>query len=167
MIKAIRKINSSGLKLIQEFEGLRLTAYADIGGVPTIGWGNTNSVTKTDVAKKKTITKVEAERLLKTDVSTFEKSVDSLVKVPLTDNQFAALVSFSFNIGTGAFGKSTLLKLLNASDYKGAAAQFARWNKVNTKTVAGLTRRRAAERALFEAVPATNLLDEPPAAVCK
>lgn len=151
---AIRKINSDGLKLIQEFEGLRLTAYADIGGVATIGWGNTSSVTKADVQKKKTIEKAEAERLLKADVSGFEKAVDTLVKVPLSDNQFAALVSFSFNVGSAAFGKSTLLKLLNAGDYKSAAAQFARWNKVNTKTVAGLTRRRTAERALFEKAPA-------------
>jgi len=100
-----------------------------------------------------TITKEGAEELLREDVKRFEGYVDRLVKVPLTQGQFDALVSFTYNLGPGALEKSTLLDQLNRGDYDSAAEQFGRWVKAGGKTLAGLVRRRAAERALFEGKP--------------
>jgi hypothetical protein len=96
-----------------------------------------------------TITKEEAEKLLRKDVARFEDAVNSLVKVSLNQGQFDALVSFAFNLGSGALAESTLLRLLNAGDYEGAAAQFDRWVKAGAVTLEGLVRRRNAEEALF------------------
>ena len=140
----LKHINSSGLRLIKSFEGLRLKAYQDAVGIWTIGYGSTRGV-KSGMA----ITEAEAERLLKEDVRRFEQAVNSAVKVPINDNQFSALVSFSFNVGSQALRSSTLLRLLNQRDYSGAANQFPRWNKAGGRVLAGLTRRRNAERALF------------------
>jgi len=137
-------INASGLKLIKEFEGLRLKAYRCPAGVLTIGYGHTGGVREGQV-----LTQEEAEELLKKDLLVFERGVRNYVKVPLTDNQFSALVSFSYNVGLGAFGKSTLLRKLNARDYNGAATEFAKWNKGGGKVLLGLTRRRTAEKELF------------------
>lgn len=137
-----------GLDIIKSFEGLKLTAYLCPAKIPTIAWGHTKTVKASDVGKKK-ITEAEAEKLLKSDLLNFENAVNKLVIVPLNQNQFDALVSFSFNVGTGAFHSSTLLKKLNAKDYKGASEQFERWNKAGGKVLAGLTRRRAAEKTLF------------------
>jgi lysozyme len=140
------QINESGLKLIKGYEGLRLTAYVCPAGVNTIGYGHTGGV------KLGTeITEQQAEDYLRKDISEFEKTVNSdIVKVPLNENQFSALVSFSFNVGSYAFIDSTLLKLLNKKDYQGAADQLLRWNKGDgDQVLAGLTRRRKAERALF------------------
>lgn len=145
-----REISRDGLALIKLFEGLRLQAYADIVGVATIGWGHTKTVTKEDVRNRRSINLAQAEALLKSDLKVYENAVDKAVKVPLNDNQFAALVSLCFNIGTSAFAKSTLVKLLNQSNYREAAPQFNRWNKAGGKVVAGLSRRRQHERALFE-----------------
>lgn len=142
------KIGANGLDLIKGFEGLRLKAYRDSAGIPTIGYGHT----KTARMGMK-ITGADAEELLRRDLATAEGAVNLRVEVPINQNQFDALVSFVFNLGGGAFRRSTLLRLLNAEDYAGAADQFPRWNKarVNGVLVAlkGLTRRRAAERALF------------------
>ena len=91
----------------------------------------------------------QAKEYFAHDLKRFESSVNNLVKVPLTQNQFDALVSLTYNIGSGNFASSTLLKKLNAKDYQGAADQFPRWNKAKGKVLNGLTRRRAAERALF------------------
>lgn len=130
---------------IKTAEGLRLTAYLDTGGVWTIGYGHTGS----DVREGLTIPLSEAERLLTRDLRVAEGHVNDAVKVKLTQNQFDALVSFVYNVGGGAFRSSTLLKLLNAGDYDGAANQLPRWNKDNGKTVPGLTNRRREERELF------------------
>lgn len=138
------KINQRGLVLVKQFEGLSLKAYRDPKGIWTIGYGHTRNVKPGDV-----ITKQRAEVLLKQDLGTAEAAVRRLVKVNLNSNQFSALVSFTFNLGGGAFGRSTLLKKLNQGDYLGAANEFPRWNKAGTKVLPGLTRRRAAERALF------------------
>ena len=137
--------SQKGLDLIKSFEGLRLSAYKDVVGVVTIGYGTTSGVKMGD-----TITKERAEELLREDVARFESQVLRLVKVPLTQGQHDALVSFVYNLGAGNLSNSTLLRLLNAGDYAGAAAQFDRWNKAGGKVLAGLVRRRAAERALFE-----------------
>ena len=98
---------------LKQWEGLRLTAYKDSGGVLTIGYGHTGP----DVKAGMTITEAQAEMLLMRDLSRFEQSVERSVKVPLTDNQFGALVSFAYNVGTEAFERSTLLKKLNEGDY--------------------------------------------------
>ena len=138
-------ISQKGLDLIKSFEGLRLSAYKDVVGVVTIGYGTTAGVKMGD-----TITKERAEELLREDVKRFEDQVLRLVKVPLTQGQLDALVSFTYNLGAANLGNSTLLRLLNAGDYKGAAAQFDRWTKAGGKELPGLVKRRAAERALFE-----------------
>lgn len=139
------KISQKGLNLIKSFEGLELKAYKDSVGVVTIGYGSTG----THVSMGQTITAQEAENLLKKDVSRFEEGVTKLVKVPLNQNQFDALVSFSFNLGLGNLGSSTLLKKLNNGDYQGVSLEFERWNRAGGKVLNGLTRRRLAEKELF------------------
>jgi lysozyme len=144
------KLSQNGLDLIKEFEGLRLKAYPDIGGVPTIGYGTTGP----DIKLGMEITKAEAEDLLRQDVAAFEGGVSDLVKVAINQNEFDALVSFSYNVGLGALKSSTLLRLLNnGADRSVVAAEFVRWNKVDGKPIEGLTRRRKAEQALFLTKP--------------
>lgn len=143
------KTNARGLELIKHFESLFLHAYKCPAGVWTIGYGHTGLQHKDGtVFEGRTITRAQAEELLAYDLHQFEQRVGALVQVPLTEDQFAALVSFDFN--TGALHKSTLLRLLNARDYAGAAGQFLRWNKAGGKVLRGLTRRRQSERNLFE-----------------
>lgn len=139
------KISKKGLDLIKQFEGLELKAYKDSVGVVTIGYGSTGP----HVSMGMVITQEQAESLLKQDVSRFEKGVSDLVKVPLNQNQFDALVSFSFNLGLGNLKSSTLLRKLNSLDYVGTANEFPRWNKAGGVVLKGLTRRREAEKALF------------------
>jgi GH24 family phage-related lysozyme (muramidase) len=138
------RINAKGLRLLKSFEGLRLRAYQDSVGVWTIGYGTTSGVRPGMV-----ITESEAEELMKRDLRRFEQAVSDLVKVPLNSDQFSALVSFAYNVGEGALASSTLLRLLNQRDYQGAADQLLRWDKAGSQALAGLTRRRKAERALF------------------
>lgn len=140
------KINQESINLIKEFEGCKLTAYQDSVGVWTIGFGHTKNVKKGD-----TITQLQADEWLMDELNNeYGAGVENLATVPLTDNQFGALTSFAYNLGLGNLKSSTLLKKLNKSDYKGAAAEFPKWNKAGGKVLAGLTRRRGAERALFE-----------------
>ncbi len=141
-------INAAALSLIKRFEGLKTTAYYCPAHIPTIGFGHTASVKASDVGVKK-ITEAQAEKLLQDDLKRFEADVTRLVKVPINENQFGALVSLVYNIGTGAFAGSTLLKLLNTGRISEAAEQFGRWNKGGGRVLAGLTARRAAERLLF------------------
>ena len=144
------KTSEQGIELIKRFEGCRLTTYECAAGVLTIGYGHTG----TDVKEGMTITDEKATALLKKDIEKFETGVNESVEVEITQNMFDALVSFSFNVGTGAFKKSTLLKKLNSKDYKGAANEFLKWNKVTKngkkEVVAGLTNRRNSEKELFE-----------------
>ena len=137
-------ISPVGIALIQAHEGLRLMAYRDAGGVWTIGYGSTGGV-----RRGMTITRDQAVLRLYHDVDEAEASVNSRVTVPLSQSQFDALVSLVFNIGGGAFCKSTLLQKLNAGDYAGAADEFPRWVKAKGRILSGLITRRAAERALF------------------
>lgn len=139
--------NDAGIKLIKEFEGLRLKAYPDpgTGGAPwTIGYGSTFGVTK-----GMTITAEQAETMLRRDLKKFEGIVTMAVTVPLNENQFAALVSFAYNCGPKNLLDSTLLKRVNAGRFKDAADEFSKWNKAAGRVMPGLTRRRDAERALF------------------
>lgn len=148
-------IGERGLALIKEFEGCSLRAYQDGGGVWTIGWGHTGP----EVCDGLVWTQEQADAALFADVQEAVEGVNRLVTVPLTQNEFDALVSFAFNAGTDidadtkaeGLGDSTLLRKLNESDYDGACAEFKKWNKDNGKIVNGLTRRRAAEARLFEA----------------
>jgi len=139
------RTSENGLALIRQAEGLRLRAYKCPAGVWTIGYGTTAGVKEDQI-----ITRERAEELLRDDVKRFEDQVLRLVKVQLTQGQLDALVSFTYNLGAANLGNSTLLRLLNAGDYKGAAAQFDRWTKAGGKELPGLVKRRAAERALFE-----------------
>lgn len=139
------KIGSKGLELIKQFEGLKLTSYLCPANVWTIGYGSTGPHVKEGM----TITEQEAEDLLKEDINKFEECVNQAVEVDLTQEEFDALVSFSFNVGCVAFMGSTLLRLLNAGNKQAAAQQFPRWNKAAGKVLAGLTRRREAEKALY------------------
>ena len=138
-------ISETGLALIRQFEGLRLSAYRCPAGIATIGYGSTAGV-----QMGQTITAERAEELLREDVRQFEAAVSRLVKVPLSQGQFDSLASFAFNLGAKSLAQSTLLRLLNAGDYSGAAAQFDRWVYASGKKLSGLVKRRAAERALFE-----------------
>jgi GH24 family phage-related lysozyme (muramidase) len=141
---ATKTINAKGLRLLKSFEGLRLDAYIDAVGVLTIGYGTTTGVTP-----GMRITEAEAEAFLKRDLAKFEAAIANLVKVSLNDDQFSALVTFTYNVGEYALANSTLLRLLNQGDLQGAADQFLRWNRGDNGELPGLTRRRKAERSLF------------------
>lgn len=149
-------ISNRGLELIKEFEGCKLTAYKCPAGIWTIGYGHTGL----DVYKGLTISAAHAVALLREDIRQFEKDVTSLLKVPVNQNQFDALVSFAFNLGSDidkddiaeGLGDSTLLKKVNSMDFAGAALEFPKWNKAGGKVLAGLSRRRAAEQRLFLSV---------------
>ena len=140
------KISPTGIKLIKSFEGLSLTSYVCPVGVLTIGYGHTGNV----LAGAK-ITEKEADALLKQDLIKFEKAVLNYVTIDLNQNQFDALVSFCFNVGTQAFKGSTLVKRLNNGENPNivAAEELPRWNKGDGKVLEGLSRRRSAEVALF------------------
>lgn len=138
------RTSQKGVSLIKSFEGLRLKSYQDSVGVWTIGYGTTRGITS-----GMAITNEQAERMLMNDIGRFEPEIERLVKVVLNQVQWDALMSFTYNLGAANLGSSTLLKLLNAGDYAGAAEQFPRWNKAGGQVLAGLTKRRAAERAMF------------------
>lgn len=143
-----RQVNKAGLDLIKSFEGLRLEAYPDpgTGGDPwTVGYGSTKGV-----KKGMKITVQEAEQRLIMDLQDACKAVERYVTIPLNDNQFAALVSFTFNVGAGNLAVSTLLKRLNEGEYGSVPMQLMRWNRAAGKILNGLTRRRTAEGDLFQ-----------------
>ncbi|HDW0019256.1 TPA: lysozyme [Enterobacter ludwigii] len=141
--------SEKGIALIKQFEGCKLTAYQDSVGVWTIGYGWTQPVDGKPIRAGMTIKQETAERLLKTGLVSYESDVSRLVKVGLTQGQFDALVSFTYNLGARSLSTSTLLRKINADDYAGAADELLRWNKAGGKVLNGLTRRREAERALF------------------
>lgn len=139
------KINNKGLELLKRFEGCGLDAYKDLKGIWTIGFGHTGS----EAYLGAKISMARALELLEHDLDQFEYGVERLVKVPLSSNQFSALVCFSYNIGLGALAQSTLLRKINNKDYVGASKEFSRWDKANGKVVRGLVNRRKAEKDLF------------------
>ncbi|EOQ73200.1 lysozyme [Acinetobacter lactucae] len=142
-------LSLEGINQICNFEGLRLKAYDDGTGVWSIGYGTTRYPNGSSVQKGDTCTLEQAKAYMQHDLKIFERAVNSAVKVPLKQTQFDALVSLTYNIGVGAFKKSTLLKKLNSGDYKGAANQFDVWVNAGGKRLAGLVRRRAVEKQLF------------------
>ena len=137
--------SATGIAMIQRFEGLSLTAYQDVVGVWTIGYGHTGH----DVQPGMSISQAQAQSLLQTDLAYFEGGVGGLVKVPLNQYEFDALVSFSYNLGLGNLQSSTLLRVLNTGNYASAAMQFPNWNLAGGKVQTGLVARRAAEQQLF------------------
>ena len=145
-----RKMSQAGIEHLKDSEGLRLKAYQNTGDVWTIGYGHTSAAGGLKVYEGLTITNAQAEQLLKDDLTRMTYPViKRLVKVDLTQGQFDALCSFIYNLGEGQVSTSTLLKLLNAKDYKGAADQFGRWIYDNGKKFDGLVTRRKNEKELF------------------
>jgi lysozyme len=144
-------LDENGYKLIQEFEGLSLVPYLCSAKVATIGYGNTfypsgKKVTMQDAP----ISLATAKWMLKETANKFALDVDKLIKANLNQNQFNAIVSFAFNVGIGALGKSSLLRKVNINPNDPTiAAEFAKWNKVSGKVVNGLTKRRAKEVKLY------------------
>ena len=134
-----------GVELIRHFEGCRFDAYLCPAGVWTIGYGHTAGVKEGD-----SIDQEAAEAFLIEDLETFEQAVTRLVEVPLTQQQFDALVSWTFNLGAGNLAESTLLKKLNNYQYAEVPEQMMRWVRAGGKVLEGLVRRRAAEAALFQ-----------------
>jgi lysozyme len=143
----MRRANAAGIALIKGFEGLRLQAYRCPAGVWTIGYGHTKGVSDGDI-----ITESQAGHLLGADMESAETTVEVRASYA-TDNQFAAMVALAFNIGNGAFRSSTVLREHIASNHAKAADAFLMWNKAKIdgvlQPVAGLTRRRKAERDLY------------------
>ncbi len=138
------KTSQIGVSLIKKWEGLRTNAYLCPAGVWTIGYGHTKGVKQGQM-----ISHLEAENLLIEDLRIYEQAVLRLVDVPLNQNQFDALVSFTFNVGIDAFSESTLLKLLNQKDYQRAFNEFSRWTRAGGKLLPGLVNRRKDECNLF------------------
>ena len=138
-------ISQEGISLIKKFEGCELEAYQCAAGVWTIGYGSTKDVKEGD-----TLTQKEADNLLLHEMQEYEGYIKKLVKVPLKQNQFDALVSWVFNLGPANLKASTMLKFLNAGDYHLIPSQIKRWNKANGKVLEGLIRRREAEALMFE-----------------
>lgn len=139
------------LNTIQQFEGLKLKAYKDSVGIWTVGFGNIfNLDTGNPIKEGDEISLETAERWLKIEVDNLQAKMKKVITIPLNDNQWTALTSLAYNIGFGAFKRSTLLRLLNAGASKEEVAkQFLRWNKAGGKEVKGLTNRRQAESNLF------------------
>ena len=138
------KTSLEGIDLIKHFEGCELEAYKCPAGVWTIGYGHIKGVQEGDV-----ITEQQADDMLVEELEEYENYIHNLVSCPLNQNQFDAIVSWVYNLGSSNLQASTLLKVLNAGDYAGVPAQMLRWNKAGGKVLEGLTRRRQAEADLF------------------
>jgi len=138
------KINAAGLKIIEDSEGLRLEAYQGMSGKWLIGYGHAATA-----APGMTITQQQAEELLRQDLEATESALKSFLNVPVTENEFSAMVSLAYNIGTFAFKDSTVLREVNRNKTKAAAEAFLLWNKSGGKAYPHLTERRQKERDLF------------------
>lgn len=138
------KTSARGVKLITEFEGFRANAYPDVGSVWTIGYGFTKGVKQGDK-----ITRTQADARLREELSEYEQGVSRACRVQPNQNQFDALVCFAFNVGVAGMSRSSVIKAHNREDYQAAARAFGLWNKAGGKVYPGLTRRRAAESALY------------------
>ena len=144
------KTNDAALEIITRFEGFSAKPYQCPAAVWTIGYGSTRQPDGTRVSKDTpALTEAEALDWMRHDLMRFERAVSRLIKVPLTENQFGALVSFTYNVGSGNLRASTLRQKLNRGDYWGAANEFPKWRRAGGRVLRGLVRRRAAERELF------------------
>lgn len=144
-MKVPMQYSKIGLALTERFEGCRLEAYRDVAGVLTIGYGHTGP----DVYEGQTCTQQQAMAWLILDTHAAVQTVNDLVQIQLTQPEFDACCDFVFNVGATAFARSTMLRLLNAGDIQGAAGQFALWDHAGGRPVAGLLRRRLAEKQEF------------------
>ena len=144
-----RQISPHGLEKLKQWEGLKTKAYKDAGGVWTIGYGHTATAGEPKPRAGMVITAAEAERILLKDLVQYEAAIENNVKVKLTDNQFAALVSFVYNIPLASFKKSKLLKKLNAGNYDAVPTELMKWTKAGGKKLQGLVNRRRAEGYLW------------------
>jgi len=142
----MRQINQAGLDMIKYFEGWRDKPYDDGAGFMTVGYGH--KILPSDTIPVP-ITKFEGESLLRSDLYDAERAVLRLIKIPLTDNQFAALVSFTFNLGGGALQRSTLRQKVNRKEHGEVPAEFMKWVRAGGRKLPGLIKRRAAEAALY------------------
>jgi lysozyme len=142
-------MTKDGIDLVKDFEGFRATAYQCPAGVWTIGYGHTSMAGAPEVREGMKISRAEGERILKADLVKYEAYVRDAIKVELTPAQYSAAVSLCFNIGGGAFKRSSVVRFCNRREWKSAADAFMLWNKAGGKVLPGLTRRRAAEAALF------------------
>ena len=142
------RTSDEGLAHIKKWEGLRTKAYQDVAGIWTIGYGHTSAAGGLKVTPGLVISEKQAEEVLRGDLAKFEKRVNSLVKVPISQNQFDTLVSFDFN--TGALGSSTLLKKLNAGQYDAVPSELMKWVNAGGKKVQGLVNRRTDEVHLWK-----------------
>ena len=159
-------INKATIDLIKEFEGFRAKAYLDPVGICTIGYGTTAAA---GVGIKPglgmTITEAQAHGYLMAAVDKFAAQIAPKITKPINENEFGAFVSLAYNIGPGAFGKSSALRKFNAGDKPGAASSILLWNKAGGKVMSGLVRRRSAEMTLFlrpVAVPVVDYVKKPP-----
>ncbi len=143
------KVTQEGFALIKSCEGFRSEAYRDAGGVWTVGYGHTSAVGAPEVAPQMRLSEAEANEVLQRDVDNVARRVSALVKVPLTDAQFSALVSFTYNVGAGAFAGSSVLMVINSGDFARVPERLALWNKGGGRVLPGLVKRRAAEAAMF------------------
>lgn len=151
------KTSQAGIDLIKSFEGFRSAPYRDAVGIPTIGYGMTiypdgRKVTMSD----KPITEAEGVEGLRNLLGRYEQAVERYAQIRLCQHQFDALVSFAYNVGNEALRTSTLMRYLNQGDLTSAANQMLRWNRAGGRVLAGLTRRRQAERAMFLGLPAVR-----------
>lgn len=143
-------VSKNCINLIKKYEGFRSKPYKCPAGIWTIGYGSTFYINGEKVSEHDSeISETFASELLENVVNDFAIKIDRLIKVSVNQNQFDALVSFTYNIGIGAFSKSTLLKKLNNADFDGASKEFIRWNKANGKVLNGLVNRRNDETKLF------------------
>jgi lysozyme len=138
------RTSQDGINLIKEFESCELDAYQDSVGCWTIGWGHTMGV-----CQGMTITQVEADQYLADDLRAFEGYIEEYVTAPLSQHQFDALVSFTYNLGPGTLYRSDVLQYLNEADYSAAADAMLNYDHAGGEVLPGLLRRRTAERALF------------------
>ena len=145
------EVNKAGRDLIKKFEGCKLKAYKCPAGLWTIGYGNTFYEDGTKVKQGDVITQQRAEQLFDIIVDDFATKVDALVKSNVSENNFSALVSFTFNVGIGNFQRSTLLRKVNANPKDATIpAEFRKWVRANGEVLKGLVRRREAEAKLYE-----------------
>jgi lysozyme len=146
------KTSTSGIALIKRFEGFSETVYIDAAGHPTIGYGHCLKPGESF----NIISEQEAERLLTEDLAVAERAIEKCVKISLSQGQYDALASFVYNVGSQAFEKSYLLRLLNENNPDAASEQFGRWVYAGGRKLAGLIARRAAEKAMFCSVTALS-----------
>jgi lysozyme len=146
-------VNDNGIELIKAFEGWRAKAYRDPVGIWTIGYGHTSMAGEPTVTAGLVITKQQGDEILRRDVALFARGVKKPLTVKLNDNQFSALVSFAYNVGLGAFKKSSVLKAVNTKNFDAVPSRLKLWNKAGYRVLPGLVRRRQAESDLFMLPP--------------